>query len=49
VVCLGEWSCFGDQILVYDPGYLDNLPTYLVEIESNNVSGRIEVLLWQEL
>lgn len=49
LICLGPFSCFGDQTLVYDDGYIDNLPSYLVNVESTNVSGRFEVLLWREI
>lgn len=49
IICLDEWSCFGNQNIQYNPGYIENLPAYLTDPSSTVVSSVVKIQTWKEI
>ena len=49
VICLGDWTSQGSPHIVYDEGFIENLPPYLQEDWPAGSSGTMQVLLWREV
>ncbi len=49
ITVLGNWNSTGDPDMTWDPGFFENLPTYLFDTWPQGVSGTLQVLRWREL
>jgi type II secretory pathway pseudopilin PulG len=49
LICLNDFHSTGGPDITYDPGFIPNLPDYLVESWPDGVSGTLKVIRWREL
>ncbi len=48
-VVLGDWNSTGSPHIVFDRGFIEHLPGYLVDDWADGVSGTLRVLKWREM
>jgi hypothetical protein len=49
ITVLGDWHSTGGPDLTWDPGFLETLPSYLIETWPTGTSGTLQVLRWREV
>jgi hypothetical protein len=49
IICLHDWTSTGGPDVIFDGGFMDNLPGYLVDTWPTGSSGTLQILRWREL
>jgi hypothetical protein len=49
IICLDEWDIQGNTTIQYNPGYIENLPSYLTDASSTVASSVLVIQTWKEL
>jgi hypothetical protein len=49
LICLGEFVSQGNPDIIYNDGFIDNLPPWLEEDWPDGVSGTLKILRWREI
>ena len=49
LICLRDFHSTGGPSITYNPGFIPNLPDYLIHTWPDGISGTLKVLRWREL
>jgi hypothetical protein len=49
LIVLGDYTSTGGPDIVFDDGFIENLPDYLVDVWVPGTSGTLKILSWREL